>query len=143
MFRQFSGQEESNSSLDFPRRDGGTFVVMSQARCFSSNTLKDVIHERVHDGHGFARDSSVGMDLLQNLVDVDSVRFLPLLLFLLVSLGDVLLGLAGLLCSLSGGFRCHDDEIQVSETELMLATFDLNLSKEKYVSQRGYPRVRI
>ena len=108
MFRQFSGQEEPDSSLDFPRRDGGTLVVVSQTRGFSSNALKDVVHERVHDGHGFAGDTGVGMDLLQNLIDVDSIRFLPLLLLLLVSLGDVLLGLAGLLRSFSRGFGCHD-----------------------------------
>ena len=41
------------------------------------------------------------MDLLQHLVDVDGVGFLPLLLFLLVALGDVLAGLASLLGSLS------------------------------------------
>ena len=51
------------------------------------------------------------MDLLQNLVDVDSVALLPALLFLLVSLGDIFLGLTGLLCCLSCGFGCHDDEL--------------------------------
>ena len=42
------------------------------------------------------------MDLLQHLVDVDSIGFLPLsLLFLLVSLSDSLLGLARLFGSFS------------------------------------------
>ena len=109
MFRQLSGQEKPDSSLDFPGSDGGALVVVSQARGFRSNALEDVVHERVHDRHGFPRDTSVGMDLLQDLVDVDPVGFLTLLAFLLVSLGDVLLGLAGLLRCLARGFRCHDD----------------------------------
>ena len=107
MFRQFSGQEETDSGLDLPGSDGGALVVVREPRGLSSNALKDVIHERVHDGHRFPGDASVGVDLLQNLVDVDPVRFLPLLLFLFVSLGDVLLGLPGLLRSLPGRFRGH------------------------------------
>ena len=47
------------------------------------------------------------MDLLQHLVDVDGVRFLPLGLLLLVSLGDGLGGLACLLGGLSGGLGRH------------------------------------
>ena len=47
------------------------------------------------------------MNLLQHLVDVDGVGLLPLTLALLVSLGDVLLGLAGLLGGLSAGLGRH------------------------------------
>ena len=48
------------------------------------------------------------MDLLEDLVDVDGVRLLPpLVLLLLVSLGDGLLGLARLLGGLSRGFGRH------------------------------------
>ena len=50
------------------------------------------------------------MDLLENLVDVDAVRLLPPALLLLVALGDGLLGLAGLLGSLSGGLRWHVEQ---------------------------------
>ena len=46
------------------------------------------------------------MDLLQHLVDVQGVGFLPLLFLLLVSRG-LLLGLAGLLDCLSADFGCH------------------------------------
>lgn len=31
---QLSGEEESNSGLDFSARDGGALVVVSQTRCF-------------------------------------------------------------------------------------------------------------
>ena len=59
------------------------------------------------------------MDLLQNLVDVDSVGLLPLsLLLLLVTLGDGLGGLAGLLGSFSRNLWWHVDELSCS-VELM------------------------
>ena len=48
------------------------------------------------------------MDLLEHLVDVDAVAFLPPALLLLVALGDGLLGFASLLGGLSGGLWWHD-----------------------------------
>ena len=104
---KLTGQKQTNSSLNLPRSDGRSLVVMSQPRSFSSDSFEDVVHEAIHDRHGFSGDSSVGMNLLQHLVDVDSVALLPALLLLLVSLGDVLLGLSGLFRSLSRGFGCH------------------------------------
>lgn len=53
MFGQFSWQQESDGGLDFPRGDGGSFVVMGQSGSFGGNSFEDVIDERVHDGHGF------------------------------------------------------------------------------------------
>ena len=108
MLGQFTRQQKPDSGLDLPGGDGGTLVVVSKTRCFSCNALKDVIHEGVHDGHSLGRDTSVRVDLLEHLVDVDAVGFLPpALLLLSISLGDGLLGLAGLLGSLSGGFGWH------------------------------------
>ena len=104
---EFARQQESDSGLDLPGGDRGTLVVVREARGLGSDPLKDVVHERVHDRHRLAGDASVGVDLLQNLVDVDSVRFLPALALLLVSLGDVLLGLSSLLGGLAAGFRGH------------------------------------
>ena len=43
---------------------------------FVGDALEDVVDERVHDAHGLARDASVGVDLLQHLVDVDGVCLL-------------------------------------------------------------------
>ena len=101
MLCQFTGQEETDGSLDLPAGDGGSLVVMCQARSLSSDALKDVIHERVHDGHSLGRNAGVRVDLLQHLVDVDGVALLPPALLLLISLGDGLLGLTSLLGSLS------------------------------------------
>ena len=64
---QFSWKEETDSSLDFPGGDSGPLVVVGQTASLSSDTLKDVIDEGVHDGHGLGGDSSVGVDLLQHL----------------------------------------------------------------------------
>ena len=101
VFGQFSGEEKSDSGLDFPGGDGGPLVVVGQTASLGGDTLEQIVDKGVHDGHGLGGDSGVGVDLLQHLVDVDGVGFLPLLLFLLVALGDVLAGLASLLGSLS------------------------------------------
>ncbi len=55
---------KTNSSLDFPARDGVLLVVVSQAGGFGGNSLKDVIDKRVHDTHGLGGDTSVRVDLL-------------------------------------------------------------------------------
>jgi hypothetical protein len=104
---QLSGEEETDSSLDFPRGDGGPLVVVRQTGGLRSNTLEDVVDEGVHDGHGLGGDSGVRVDLLQDLVDVNRVRFLPLVLPLLISLRNVLRGLSGFLRSFPTNFRCH------------------------------------
>ena len=107
MLGQFTGEEQTDGGLDFPRGDGGATVVVCQAGSLSGDTLEDVVHERVHDRHGLAGDSSVGVDLLQHLVDVDAVRFTPLLPALLVSYALGLCLGGGLLGSLGCWFRWH------------------------------------
>ena len=100
MLGELTREEEPDSSLDFTRGDGGPLVVVSQTAGLSSDSLKEIVDERVHDAHGLGGDTSVGVDLLQDLVDVDGVGLLPLVpLLLLVALGDGLGGLAGLLGS--------------------------------------------
>ena len=99
MLGQLTGEEQPDGSLDFPGGDGGPLVVVSQTGGLCCDALKDVIDKGVHDGHGLGADSSVGVNLLEDLVDVDGVGFLPLLLSLLVS-SDT----AGLLTCLLLGF---------------------------------------
>ena len=94
---QLSGEEESDGGLDLSGRDGRLLVVLGESGGLVGDALEDVGHERVHDGHGLGGDTGVGVDLLQHLVDVDGVGFLPLLVAFLVSaLGNLLLGLARL-----------------------------------------------
>ena len=103
---ELTGQQESDSGLDLPAGDGGSLVVLGEARSFTGDALENVVDKAVHDAHGLAGDTGVGVDLLQNLVDVDSVAFLPLPPAFLVS-GAGGLGLACLLCAFAANFGCH------------------------------------
>ena len=100
MLGQFTGQKETHGGLDFSARDGGPAVVVGQTRRLGSDTLEDIVDEGVHDAHGLAGDASVGVYLLQHLVDVDAVRLpAPLPPLLLVSMSSLRLA-HGLLGSL-------------------------------------------
>ena len=100
---QFTGQQQTNGGLDLSARDGGATVVVSQTGSFGGDAFEDVVDKAVHDGHGLARDTGVGVDLFQHFVDVDAVRLPPPALLLLVtSTGGFRLG-NGLL----GTFRAH------------------------------------
>ena len=108
MLGQFTRQKETDGCLDLSAGDGGTLVVVSEAAGFGGDALKEVVHEGVHDGHGLAGDTSVGVHLFQHFVNVDAVALPPPPLLLLVprsrgfGLGDPLLG--ALACSY---FRRH------------------------------------
>ena len=75
MFGQFSGKEEFHGSLYFSEREGSLFVVSDKLWGFDSDSIEDVIDERVHDAHGFFGDTGFGVDLFQDLVDVDGEGF--------------------------------------------------------------------
>ena len=108
MLGQFSGEEKPDSRLDLPGSDGGPLVVVGQTGGLGGDSFEDVVDERVHDAHGLGGDSSVRVDLLQHLVDVDGVRFLSLLLLFLVSGSTGGLSLTRLLRALGGNFGRHD-----------------------------------
>ena len=113
---ELTREEEPDSSLDFTGSDGGPLVVVSQTGSLSSDSLKEIIDKRVHDAHGLGGDTSVRVDLLQHLVDVDSIGFLPSqLLLLLITLGDSLGSLARLLSSLSRDLWGHVDELMCTD----------------------------
>ena len=123
MFGQLSGEQKSHSSLDFPTGDSASLVVMSKARRFGSDSLKDIVDEGVHDRHGFAGNTSVGVNLLQDFVDVNSEGFLPALLPLLFVTGtDSLLGFTGLLDGFSRCLGRHDAYLSISNNEVMKMT---------------------
>ena len=107
MLRQLTGQEKSNGRLNFPRRDGGTLVVVRQSGRFGGDALKDVVYEGIHDGHGFAANAGVGVHLLEHLVDVDEVGLLSPLFVLLVGISDGFGFAGGLFGTLTGWFGRH------------------------------------
>ena len=52
VFGQFSGEEEPDGGLDLPGGDGGPLVVVGQFGSLGSDTLEEIVDERVHDAHG-------------------------------------------------------------------------------------------
>lgn len=110
MLSELAGQEQPHGGLDLPRGDRRPLVVVSETRSFGGDAFEDVVHEGVHDRHGLARDTGIGMDLLENFVDIDGVALLPLVLLLLfVRLRDILLGLARFLSGFSTCLGRHGD----------------------------------
>ena len=72
------------------------------------NALEDVIPETVHDGHGFARDAGVRVDLAEDFVDVDGIALPSLALPLLVGLRHP--GRLGTTCL--GGMMTINDKVR-------------------------------
>ena len=103
------GRRETDSGLDFPAGDGGTTVVVGKTAGLSCDALKDVVDKAVHDGHSLGGDTGVGVHLLQHLVDVDSIAFLPPPLPLLVPGPHGFRLGRGLLGSLRCGLGWHVD----------------------------------
>ena len=92
MLSKLTGEEETDGSLDLAGGKGVLLVVANKAGALSGDLLEDVVDERVHDGHGFLGDTGLGVDLLEDAVDVDGE-----------SLGSSLLGGGSLGDNLSTG----------------------------------------
>ena len=75
MLGQFTGQQKPDGGLDLPGGDGGSLVVVSKTGSFGGNTFEDIVDEGVHDAHGLGGHTGVRVNLFQDLVDVDDVRF--------------------------------------------------------------------
>ena len=134
---QLSGEEETDSGLDFSAGDGRPTVVVCQTAGLGGDALEDVVHEGVHDGHGLGGNSSVRVHLLQHLVDVDSIAFLPPPLALLVS-GPYGFRLGrGLLGSLGSWLGWHVD--YGSATDLLPAHSPNSLLKEERGQKQDGP----
>lgn len=122
---QLSGQQQAHGRLDFAARDRRATIVVSQARGFRSDALEDVVHEAVHDRHGLRADAGVGVNLLQHLVDVDSIALPSSPLALLVA-GTYGLSLAGrLLRSLTSWLRWHDVVLKRGSMNLQTALSEI------------------
>ena len=93
MLGKLTGKRQTNSSLDFSGCQGLLLVVSRKTDGLSGKTIERVSNERVHDGHGSARDTGIGVNLLQHLVDVGSVGLNTSLSSLLIS--SLLGGLCG------------------------------------------------
>jgi len=81
---EFTRKNKSDGCLDFSRRDCRLLRVGGELRCFRSNAFKDIVDETVEDGHRLVGDTSIGVDLLEDLVDVRGISLLSDLLALLL-----------------------------------------------------------
>ena len=104
MLGKLTGKHETNGSLDLARAQGSLLVVGGELSSLTSDTLKDIVDEGVHDGHSLLGDAGVGVDLLEDLVDVRGVALDALLGSLLLVAGGLLGGLGG---GLFGGCLGH------------------------------------
>ena len=98
---ELTGEEETHGGLDLAGGESVLLVVADKAAGLAGDLFEDVVDEGVHDGHGSLGDAGVGVDLLEDAVDVDREGFSA---SLVVGgfLGD---GLVRLL----GSFLCHCD----------------------------------
>ena len=53
MLGELTGEEEPHSGLDLTGGDGGPLVVVGESGGLGGESLEDVIHEGVHNRHGF------------------------------------------------------------------------------------------
>ena len=103
MLGELAGEHKADGGLDLSGREGGLGVVLAKAAGFGRDALKDVVDERVHDRHGLLGDTSVGVHLLEDAVDVGGVgllalgRRLPEAPFLPPFFADFLLGVLAIL----------------------------------------------
>ena len=74
---ELTREQQADSGLNLSGRESGLLVVADQTAGFTSQALEQIVDERVHDGHGAARDTGIGVDLLQHLVGL--VDFIPIL----------------------------------------------------------------
>jgi hypothetical protein len=107
---QFTGQDQTNRSLNFTRRDGGTLVISSQFGSLGSDTFENVIDKRVHDGHGLVGDTGFGVDLFEDLVNVGRVGLFSRLLLDGFGVFGLLFG--GFSGGFTGGLEDCDGEMK-------------------------------
>jgi len=85
---QLSGEDELDSGLDLAGREGSSLVESDELGSFSGDSVEGVMDEGVHDVHGLLGDTDVGVNLLEDLVDVDGEGFNSSSSGLLVSRGS-------------------------------------------------------
>ena len=73
---ELTGEEESDGGLDLAGGESVFLVISDKLAGFGSELLEDVSNEGVHDAHGSLGDTGLGVDLLENSVDVDGESLL-------------------------------------------------------------------
>ena len=94
MLAEFAGENETDGGLDFGGTDSALVVDTSKVTGFSNHSFEDIRDEGVHDSHTLLGNTTIGMDLLEDLVNVGSV--------------GINLGGSSLLLFFGGGFNSLD-----------------------------------
>ena len=81
-------EDEPDGSLDFAGTEGVPLVHVDEAGAFTGDPLEDICDEGVHDEHSLVGDTDIWVDLLEDLEDVGGEGLGPLLMPLLLILGD-------------------------------------------------------
>ena len=68
---ELTGEEEADGGLDLSAGESVLLVVADKAGGLAGDLLEDVVDEGVHDAHGLLGDTGLGVDLLEDTVDVD------------------------------------------------------------------------
>jgi len=68
---ELTGEEEADGGLDLSGGESVLLGVADEAGALGGDLLEDVVDERVHDAHGSLGDAGLGVDLLEDSVDVD------------------------------------------------------------------------
>ena len=68
---KFSWENELDSRLNLSGWKSSSLVESDEFGSFGGNSVEGIVNEGVHDVHGLLWDSDVGVDLLENFVDVD------------------------------------------------------------------------
>jgi hypothetical protein len=101
---EFTREHQTDSGLDLAAGESRLLVVSGELSGLGGDTFEDIVDEGVHDGHSLLRDTGIGVDLLEHLVDVRGIRLDALLVLLATG---CLLG--GCLSGLLGGCLGHDE----------------------------------
>jgi len=67
---KLTGEHEADGGLDLSGGEGSLLVVGGELPRLRGDSVEDVVDEGVHDGHALLGDTGIGMDLLEDLVDV-------------------------------------------------------------------------
>jgi len=76
---ELTGEDESDGGLDLTAGESLSLVVSDESGGFTGDSLEDIVDEGVHDAHGLLGDTGLGVDLLEDSVDIDGEGFDSLL----------------------------------------------------------------
>ena len=77
MLGELTREAEPDSCLNLAGGNSAPLVGTRKNPSLSSETIKDILGHVLENGHSLGGNTSIGVDLLENLVNVSSVGLLP------------------------------------------------------------------